>query len=317
MKKKWTREEIRYLTENWNAGMFKEIMESLGRTEDSIMRKARRLGLAMHKKEDDLKKRRWTGEEDKFIINYYKKMPSEEIASYTGRTASAVRKRAQALKLSAEVSRWSREEEQILFEKWGMVNIDTIARKLNRSRNAVLLKACHMSLREQVTANGTYLTPADIGNILDIKIRTLYTWMRNGLIKYRKFKVGKKMKYQITVDAFCKFLKEHKNKWDSKEADIGLIKSYFSSYFINEDGTLLFREKSIAWLEEKITKDKQEYRKLMKPWTTREEKELVNMLEAGCTHKEICCKLGRSVGSTKTKIYTLKNRTSYQVAGMA
>jgi len=289
-------------------------VERLNRTEDSIMRKARRLDLNMHKKEEDLKKRKWTETEDKSIMDHYKKMSSNEIALYINRTASSLRKRAWALKISAVVNRWTSEEEELLFEKWGIINVETIAKQLARSRSAVLLKAYQMSLREQITANGTYLTPDDISNILNINIRTFYTWMSNGFIKYRKFRVGKKKKYQITVDAFCEFIENYQDKWDSKEADLCLIKSYCSSYSMHENGTLMFREESTKWLDEKIAKDKQEYRKLMKPWTTNEEKELLHMLEAGYSHREICFKLGRSMGSTKTKTYMLKSRANYQIA---
>jgi len=317
MKKKWTYEEIQYLRENWNIKPFRDIMASLDRTEDSIMRKAGRLALDIRKKEEDLKKRKWTEEEDEFIINHYKKMSSVEISSHINRTASSIRKRARVLKISNPVTHWTRVEEDFLFEKWGIISVDSIAKQLNRSRNAVLLKAYQMSLREQVTANGTYLTPVVISNILNVNVRTLYTWIRNGLIRYRKFKVGKKAKYQITVDAFCKFIKDHQDKWNSKEADIGLIKSYYASYFICEDGALMFREEPIKWLEEKIARDRREYRELMKPWTTKEEKELLHMLEVGYSHREICYKLGRSMGSTKTKIYTLKSRDNCQIAGMA
>lgn len=315
MKKKWTYEEVRYILENWGIKSLEDIMKRLDRTEDSVMRKARRLGLSIHKKDEDLKKRRWTKEEDKYILDHYKKISLDRISLYIDRTTSSIRKRARALKISTVVTHWTREEEQILFEKWGIISVDTISKQLNRSKNAVLLKAYQMSLREQVTANGTYLTPLDISNILGIKIRTLYTWMGNGFIRYRKFRVGKKTKYQITVDAFCKFIKNYQNKWDSKEADIGLIKSYCSSYFIYEDGTLMFREESTKWLEDKLTRDKQKFKKLMKPWTTNEEKELLNMLEAGYSYSEICYKLGRSMGSTKTKTYMLKCRANCQIVG--
>ncbi len=313
MKKKWTKEEVKYLKESWDTETFKNIKERLDRSDDSIMRKARRLGLNMYKKEDDLMKRKWRPEEDKFVIENYKKMSSDKIASHINRTASSIRKRARALSLSSVATRWDIEEEQFLFEKWGIINAEAIAKHLNRSRNAILLKAYQMSLREQVTANGTYLTPKDISIILNVNIRTLYSWMWHGLIRYRRFRVGRKTKYQITVEAFCGFIKSCQNKWDSKEADIDLIRAYCCSYYIYEDGTLAFKEKSTRWLEEKIMRDKLEYRKVMKPWTTNEEKELSRMLADGYSHKEICIKLGRSIGSTKTKIYTLKNKTGSQL----
>ena len=316
MKKKWTKEEMQYLKNNWEIKTVEDLAGELGRTEDSLLRKARRTGLNVHKKEEELMKRKWTQEEDEFVIGNYKKMSSDEISLHINRTASSIRKRARALKVSSEVTHWTEEEEQFLFEKWGVVNVDIIAKQLNRSRNAVLLKAYQMSLRKQITANGTYFTPVDISNILNINIRSFYTWIRNGLIKYRRFRVGRKTKYQITAESFCKFIKEHQDKWNSQEADIDLIRSYCCSYFIYDDGTLAFRDESTRWLDEKIARDKREYRSQMKPWTTNEEKRLLTILEAGYSHKEICCKLGRSLGSTKTKIYTLKKRADTQLERM-
>lgn len=310
MNKNWTNQEIQFLTKNWGQIPLKQVMEQLDRTEDSVMRKARRLGLNVRKLEEEMLKRKWSAGEDNFILENYKSQNILKISQHLHRTVSAIRKRALYLGVSDKVVRWSESEEEFLKEKWGIINLDTIAKRLHRSRNSVILKAYQLLLREQINANGSYLTPIDISDILNINIRTLYTWIRQGFIKYRKFSVGKKKKYQISVDAFCEFIQTHQDKWNSKEADITLIKSYYVSYFICEDGTLKFREDPVKWLEEKISRDNLEYKKLMKPWTTKEEKQLLRMLDEGYSHREICSQLGRSMGSTKTKIYMLRSRAN-------
>lgn len=316
MGRNWMCADIQYLQENWGRMPLKQIMAYLGRTEDSVIRKARRLGLNVRKLEEEILKKRWSKEEDLFIIENYKVENIESISGHLKRTVSAIRKRAIYLNVGGEIVRWTSEEVEYLKERWGIVNLDTIAKNLSRSKSSVVLKAYQISLREQVTANGAYLTPNDISNILNINIRTLYTWIGNGLIKYRKFKVGKKRKYQITVDAFCEFIEGHQNKWNSMEADIDLIKSYFVSYFICEDGTLTLRETAYKWLEKKIIEDKQGYKKLLKPWTCKEERLLVNLQYEGYSYKEICNKLGRSMGSMKTKLYMLRSRENCQLVAM-
>jgi DNA-binding CsgD family transcriptional regulator len=316
MGKNWTCQEIQYLKESWGKIPLKQIMGGLQRTEDSVMRKARRLGLNVRKLEEEMLKKKWSKEEDHFIVENYKMLKTESISRHLKRTVTAIRKRAVYLGIGGEAVRWTAEEAEYLKERWGIVNLDTIAKKLNRSRNSVILKAYQMSLREQVAANGVYLTPADISSILNINIRTLYTWIRNGMIKHRKFKVGNKKKYQISVDAFCKFIEDYQNKWNSMEADIDLIKSYYVSYFICEDGTLTLRGSASRWLEKKIIEDKQGYKKLLKPWTCKEENLLLNLLEEGYSYKEMCHKLGRTIGSTKTKLYMLKSKANCQLAGM-
>lgn len=315
MGKHWSQNEIQYLMLNWNKISYKEIMEELNRTQDSIIRKARRVGLNVCKMEDEMLKRKWSKEEDQTIIEKYRISTPEEISLHLKRTVSAIRKRALYLGVADKVTRWSMKEEEFLMEKWGISNLENIAKRLNRSINSVMLKAYQMSLREQIKANGSYFTPIDISNILNINIRTLYTWMRNGLIKNRKFKVGKKTKYQISVDDFCKFIEDYQCKWNSNEADISLIKCYYVSYLICEDGSLKIREEPSRWLDEKIIRDKQEYRKLMKPWTTNEVRELLHMLGEGYSYKEICGKLGRTMGSTKTKIYMLKSSENHHIVG--
>lgn len=310
MKKKWTQAEEQYLKEAWDKASPVQIMESLGRTEDSVMRKAKRLGLNVNKAEEDMVKKRWSEEEDSVIIENYKELEVETISQQLGRSVSAIRKRALALGITGKVNRWSDEEMEFLDEKWGILNLDTIAKKLNRSRNSVLLKAHQMSLRDQVAANGAYLTPNDISSILGINIRTLYSWIWNGNMGYRKFKVGKRKKYQIAVEDLCEFIEKNQDKWNSQNADIMQIKSYYSSYFITRNNNVTIRGEMPKWIAEKIERDKEGFKEHLKPWTTREELELLLLVEQKYTYKEICAYLSRSVESVKAKLHLLYKQRS-------
>jgi len=312
MKKKWVREEVQYLLDSWDKESPEKIMEYLGRSEDSVMRKARRLGLNVNKAEDELLKKRWTKEEDNYIIENYGVLTAAEISKKLGRSVYALRKRAIAIGVTCEAKRWSTEEMDFLNEKWGILNLDTIAQKLNRSRNSILIKAYQMSLREQAAANGAYFTPNDVSSILGINIRTLYSWIWNGCMGHRKFRVGKKKKYQITVEDLCRFIEEHQNKWNSQKADITQIKSYYTSYFIARNNTMTIRDEMPDWMQEKIARDKDGFREHFKPWTTKEELELLKLVEMKYTYKEICVRLDRSVESVKAKLYLLyKQRKTY------
>lgn len=312
MKKKWIQEEVQYLQDSWDKESPEKIMEHLGRSEDSVMRKARRLGLNVNKAEDELLKRRWTEEEDDYIIENYGVLTAAEISRKLGRSVYALRKRAIAIGVTCEAKRWSAEEMEFLNEKWGILNLDTIAQKLNRSRNSILIKAYQMSLREQAAANGAYFTPNDVSSILGINIRTLYSWIWNGCLGHRKFRVGKKKKYQITVEDLCRFIEEHQNKWNSQKADITQIKSYYTSYFIARNNTVTIRGEMPDWMQEKIARDKDGFREHFKPWTTKEELELLQLVEMKYTYKEICTRLDRSVESVKAKLYLLyKQRKAY------
>jgi DNA-binding CsgD family transcriptional regulator len=308
MKKRWTQDEVLFLKENWGNLRLEAIIATLGRTEDSIARKAMRVGLDTHKKDDEILKKRWTQEQDNFLIKNYKVLSIEEIVKHIDRTANAIEKRAVTLGIASALKRWTKDEEMFLKEKWGIICLSTIAKRLNRSTSAVMLKAHKLSLKEQITASGTYLTPADIGNILGINKRTIYTWIDKEYIKYKKFKIGKKKMYQVTIDDLCEFMKVHKELWDSGKADMQQIKSYYISYSLSSNGKLKVQEDLPNWLIEKINKDKEEFKILYKPWTTGEERELIDMTSLNYRYKDICARLGRSMESIKTKVYNLNRR---------
>lgn len=58
-------------------------------------------------------------------------------------------------------------------------------------------------------------------------------------------------------------------------------------------------------MQEKIARDKAGFREHFKPWTTKEELELLHMVEMKYTYQDICDRLDRSVESIKAKLYLL------------
>ena len=222
--KHWSIEDVDYLKNNWHNNSIEALMLKLNRTKDSVFRKAIRIGLNTRKKEEDLLRIRWDKKSDNYIIKNYKKQTSAQIGKILNRSATVVRKRAAYLGITGTVKKWTEEEEEYLYENWGVRNINTIAKKLNRSRNAVLLKAHYLGLREQIIANGAYLTPPDIEEILGIPIRTIYNWIWIGKLTCKKFNVGKRKKYQINPSEFCKFLELNQGSWNTQNADITLPK---------------------------------------------------------------------------------------------
>lgn len=308
MGKSWAQQEVEYLVNTWNETSLELIMENLDRTKDSVLRKARRLGLDVRKKEEEMLKKKWRKEEDLFIKKNYKALSIEEISQQLNRSITAIRKRALALDIASKSARWSPDEDKYLKEKWGIRDIDIIAKRLKRSKNSVLLRAHKLSLRNQIIANGTYLTPNDVSSILNINIRTLYSWLSGGRMQSKKFKVGEKMKYQIAVEDFCSFLKENQDKWNSQKADMGQIKLYYTSHQIRKDSTIVINEDLPNWLIKKIDCDKNGFKASLKPWTKKEEKNLFHMIEQKYGYEHICTILGRSISSVKAKFYVLNKQ---------
>lgn len=94
MKMEWTKQDEIYLQQNYGKKSIKEIANYLGRSYDSVQRKAQRMHITMHK---ETKSKLWTQEEIDYLEKWYEKRGSEFIAKKLNRTKYAVRKKAQAL----------------------------------------------------------------------------------------------------------------------------------------------------------------------------------------------------------------------------
>ena len=64
--------------------------------------------------------------------------------------------------------KWTKEDVEYLTEKWGNVSIPSIAKKLNRSVNAVKIKAGRLNLGPMLE-NGAYVTLKSVGDSFNRK----------------------------------------------------------------------------------------------------------------------------------------------------
>jgi DNA-binding CsgD family transcriptional regulator len=304
----WDKQEELYLLENWKVKSLHEIIDHLNKTENSVIRKARRLVLDVSKDTDELIKKKWTKEDDKFLIENYHILPLTIILEKLNRNKNSILKRSQFLGISRELRRWTPYEINYLKENWGIRNVNYIAKKIDRTPDAVLLKAHQLSLKEQVLANGYFLTPKCISDILNINIRKIYVYMLHNKLIHRKLKVGKKYKYQITIDAFLDFLKNNLQEWNSKNSNIQLIKSYYSSHYITKNNNFSVSIQIPDWLEQKIENDKNNIylERLNLKWTKYEDILLMSLTKKGCTFNEISKHIKRSHSSVKTRFYTIR-----------
>jgi DNA-binding CsgD family transcriptional regulator len=301
---RWTFEDEKYLQDNWRQADLSFIVKTLNRTENSVIKKAQRIGLDTLKAPDKHLKKKWTAAEEKILQEYYSVKPICELLGFLpDRTKDSVIKKAKQLGINSENRHWSEEEILYLEEKWGVIPVENIAKKLGRTKNGVLLKAHKIGLREQVIANGEYLTPKDIATILGAGTRTVYNWMGKGYLKYRRLKINSVKKYQITIDNFNLFLENYQDKWDSRTADI----KYINSCFIT--GSHKGTSQTPEWLESKIKLDKQKKSQLCrKQWTVKEEATLKSMINTGKTYREIAELLDRSFYSVQGKVASRINQ---------
>jgi len=310
-KKPWKAEEIQFLLNNWDKISLDDIVKFLDRTVDSVTRKARRLGLDTKKPVKDHIVKKWTTEEDIIVIDNYNCNDVDDfIHLLTGRSYDGIVKRAKALGLAEECRRWTEDEEEYLCEKWGQVSLETIAKNLNRTWSSIYLKAFKLGLREQISANGDYLTPRNFSEITGTYLRTVYDWIRAEKLECRKFRVSGKKKYQISIEQFKTFLIQYQHLWSTKNADMSYIKSCYAKYTITTNDN--FNIHSFPeWLLNKIEYDKTVQFEA-KDWTTQEVHRMFAMKAEGATYRQIAHSFGRSIGSVKTKIYLTQKQQFLQ-----
>ena len=181
------------------------------------------------------------------------------------------------------------------------MQIETIAKNLGRTTDAVLLMAYNkLGLRQQVSANGLYLTTTEVSKILSVALKTPYFWIEQGYLKRRTFKTNSKKRYRICHEDFIDFLHKHQDKWNSQKSDLSFIKSCCSSYYLSADGGISVS--SFDWLDVKIERDRDGFNGL-KSWTTKEEYQVMKLREQGVTYKYIAEKLDRTYSSIQSRVF--------------
>lgn len=94
MKMDWTKQHENYLKEWYGKKSVKEIADTLGRSYDSVQRKAQRMKITVPKETES---RLWTQEEIDYLEKWYEKRGTDFIAKNLNRTKYSVRRKAQTL----------------------------------------------------------------------------------------------------------------------------------------------------------------------------------------------------------------------------
>lgn len=96
------------------------------------------------------KRKRWTDEEEKFLIENFHKMTNAELGKRLGRTTGAIDQRAMKLDLQKiHQTSWTAEEEEYLRKNFMSMKYWEIGKALGRSGDGVQGKAVLMGLRKQ------------------------------------------------------------------------------------------------------------------------------------------------------------------------
>ena len=175
---------------------------------------------------------------------------------------------------------WKNEEIEYLKENFSSEPIGEIARKLNRSVSAVILKSRQLRMGS-ISANMDNLSAYQLGKALGIQARDVVNFINKYGLKARKVKLIKRRVYRIKLSNFWKWAELNKDKihWEKVEKNI-----------LGKEPQWV----DVARKETDIT-SKKKYSK----WSKYEKAKLKFYYNKGLTYKEIANRLNRGIATVR------------------
>ena len=184
---------------------------------------------------------------------------------------------------------WTPEEYQYLEENWGKYTIPQLAKKLNRSNQAVRIKIVRRGLGRAVN-NANCLNARQTSDLMGVDIHTVtdYWIAKCGLKSKLKAPYGEKNQYFIDFEDLIKWLKNNQNLWDSRKIEIYALGKEFD------------------WLVHKRKSDIKIPKRRFQKWTANEDAVLIKLFKTGkYTYKQIGEAINRSENSVERRISRL------------
>lgn len=192
----------------------------------------------------------------------------------------------------ASKRKWTKQEEAYLTENWGTVSVKKIAKKLERSEDAVLVKKCRLGLGAFLNS-GDYVTWNQLLKAIGYRQADCYkmtSWVKNKGFPLRMKKVNNNMFKVVDLDEWW--------LWAEKNRDI----LDFSKF---EENTLGLEP---SWVKKKRRHDmirRQKYTDT--PWTKAEDYKLKMLLsKQKYTYHELSKKMRRTTGAIQRRVCDLK-----------
>lgn len=183
---------------------------------------------------------------------------------------------------------WTPEEIEYLQENLGNVSMSYLVSKLNRTSNAIIVKATRLGLGG-ATIKTDYLLPNIAGKMIGKDLKTIKYWIRHKNLSFIEKNIGgNKKRILIEYDVFIKFLKNNPNLWDSRKVE---------PYALGQEP---------EWLLKKREEDRKKPRNSQQKWNRFDEIEAERMKKEGAPIQIIADKLNRSYASVKRKLYDIR-----------
>jgi len=142
MGKRWTKQDEKFIKDNWREMSDKDIAEKLGRTNNAIRNRRQKLDIkrpSSHcsKFNNGL---HWNKEKTEYLKQNYGEMKVKDIAAELNTTKQAVKDKASKLSITEKEGKWDKDEIHYLKQNYGPNSNNTakeIAKKLDRSLDSV------------------------------------------------------------------------------------------------------------------------------------------------------------------------------------
>ncbi len=226
---------------------------------------------------------------------------------------------------------WSNEDVEFLEDNFGIKSVKTLAKCLDRTEDAVIIKAKRLGLG-CINQSSELLTLRDIYRAIGADMKTVKIWIRKyGLIASKRTLSKEKAYWRISLNNFWKWAEEHQDlvKWSkfpvnilgkepkwaaaARKKDLERPKKEAYKWTNSEDQILTMywnANKDAKDIAEIMHRSKQgilrraarlrlERRNIQLPFKSIEDEILINMKLQGYRDIDIAEELGRSYGSVK------------------
>lgn len=187
---------------------------------------------------------------------------------------------------------WTPEEKQYLKDNWGSISIGTMMKKLNRSKNGIMVMKQRLGLGAFLDS-GDYVTWNQLLHAIGFRSGSGYknkSWIEKRDFPVHTKKVGSKSFRIVYIDEF----------WEWAERNMDMVD--FSRFEENILGA------EPGWVKEKRRRDSENSGKYVTtPWTPAEDRKLSRLVrQQRYTYDEISKTLRRTSGAVQRRICDLK-----------
>lgn len=274
-KRIFTEDEEKYIVDNWGKESIYSMRKIFNCSWDSIANVGKKYGLELPTAN------LWSEEEVNRLIELSEEYSLDEIATIMNKTKEAIYLKSRRLNITLRMNRreWTKEEEKILKECWGVVSLENLSKKLKRSIYSLKVKAIRMKLGAMRLNNTDVLLLSDVCDILGVSLDRVYRWKKYGLKTIYKKVTSKKGYTYVAWDDLLTFLEEHQDLWDSNNVEL---------YMLGEE---------YDWLKLKRKKDALNKPLTYKFWNSDEKVDIVNYFKLGYSYEDIAKLVKRSTWS--------------------